>query len=53
MKKSIKDYEKSNHFFVFYSYIIKEVKKIEKVNFYIDRYFRKCYIIYAFDEIRH
>ena len=56
MKKNIKDYVKSNHFFVirfiYYRGIGKNKKTLKKSKFFVDLPFKKCYIIYAFDGIQ-
>lgn len=57
MEKNIKDYVKSNHFFIYkfiyYRESEEKQKKLKKCDFFVDRTIKKCYIIYAFDGKRH
>lgn len=57
MEKNIKDYVKSNHFFIYkliyYRGSEENEKKLKKCDFFVDLPFKKCYIICAFDGKRH
>ena len=53
MKKNIKDYVKSNHFFVMeFIYYKGSEKNEKKVKIFIDLASKKCYIICAFGDSR-